>query len=98
MLGNYRDGAEELERAGVVNGEGGGAAIDDGDVFGVGGEAGLDGFGAGVGAAVDGAGGGVNGNELVVGGGGGVDAIAFRGEIEGERSGAYWDAGDLVGA
>ncbi len=81
-LRNDRDGVEELESARVMNGEHAGAAIDYRDIFAVGREASLDGFGGGVGAAEDLAGDGVDGDELVGGGGGGVDAIAVGRKIQ----------------
>ena len=97
-LGDDRDGVEELQRARVVNGQGGGATINDKNVLAVGSKAGLHGFGEGVGAAVDGAGGAVDSDELVVGGGSGVDAVAFEGEIDGEGRRADGDASELIGA
>jgi len=91
------DGAEELERTRVVDRESAGAAIDDGDVFAVRREPGLDGFGGGVRAAVDLAGIRIDGDELVGGGSGGVDAIAVGREVERIGRGANGDLRDLVG-
>ena len=91
------DGSELLERGCIVDGEGGGAAIQDDDLIVVGSSADGDGFGAGFGTAENRAGGGVDGDELVVGGRGGVDAIAGGREIEGVGERADRDAGDLTG-
>ena len=81
-LRNYGDGVEELEGARVMDGEHAGAPIYYGDVFAIRSETGLDGFGGGVGAAEDLAGDGVDGDELIGGGGGGVDAIAVGRKIQ----------------
>ena len=96
-LRNDGNGIKELECAGVVDGKQVGAAIDDDDIFCVGSEASLHGFGVGVSAAVDLAGSGVDGDELVGGGSGGVDAITGGRKIERVREWADRDAGELVG-
>ena len=76
------DGSELLERGCIVDGEGGGAAIQDDDLIVVGSSADGDGFGAGFGTAENAAGCWVDGDELVIRGGGGVDAIAGGREID----------------
>jgi len=96
-LRDDRDGSELLESGGVVDGERGGTAIEDEDVFVVGSDACEDGLGAGPGAAKNAAGSGVEGDELVVGGGGGVDAIAGGREVEGVGRRSDRDAVKLAG-
>jgi hypothetical protein len=91
------DGSELLESGGVVDGEGGRAAVEDEDVFVVGSDASEDGLGTGPGAAKNGAGGGVKSDELVVRGGGGVDAIAGGREVEGVGRRADGNASNLTG-
>jgi len=98
-LWDDRDGGALLKCGGIVDAEGGGAAIYNKDEFFVRGGAGLDGLGAGFGAADDGARGDVNGQELVGGGRGGVDTIAGGREIDREGQRADGDApGDLRSA
>ncbi len=82
LVGNDIDGGAELQIGGIVDGEGGGAVIDDEDGFVVWSDAGLDGLRAGFGAANDGAGGAIDGEELVGGGRGGEDAIVVGREID----------------
>jgi hypothetical protein len=96
-LGDDRDGAEELESAGVVDRKQRRAAVDDENIFGVGRDARLNRLGIRVRAAVDLARGGVERDELVGTGGGGVDAIAGRGEVDGVGCSADGNAGELVG-
>ena len=91
------NGRKELKSARVVNRKNADAAIDDEDIFRVGSDASLYGIGVSVGTAVDLARGNVDGDELVGVGGGGVQAVASGGEVDGERIGADGDAGDLVG-
>ena len=86
------DGYALLKGGGVVNAEGGSAAIDDENEFFVGSGAGLDGFGAGFGAADNGARGHIDGEELVGGGRGGVGAITGGGEVDGKGQRAYRNA------
>jgi len=90
------DRSKLLKGRGIVDRECGGATIEDDDFVVVGSGPDGDGFGASFGATENGAGGGIDSDELVVGRGRRIDAIAGGREIDGVGKRADRDAGELT--
>jgi len=99
LVGLRSDGdrSELLKGRGIVDGQCGGATIEDDDFAVVGSGPDGDGFGASFGAAENGPGGGIDGDELVVDRGSRIDTTAGGREIDGVGKGADRDAGELTG-